>query len=63
MIPIQVGDTIRLKKPHPCGGYLWKVLRVGADFRIQCTTCNHNVMLPRKEVERRVKEVLPIERK
>lgn len=56
---IKVGDVLRLKKPHPCGGYLWEVLRVGADFRLRCTTCNRVVMLPRAEAERRTKEILP----
>ena len=34
MTVFQVGDVIRLKKPHPCGGYEWKILRIGADFRL-----------------------------
>ena len=55
MTVFQVGDVIRLKKPHPCGGYEWKILRIGADFRLECLTCGHTVMLPRSEVERRLK--------
>ena len=31
-----VGDVIRMKKPHPCGSYEWEILRVGADFRLKC---------------------------
>lgn len=54
---IKVGDLLRLKKPHPCGGYYWEVLRVGADFRLRCTTCNRVVMLSRAETERRLKEI------
>ena len=58
-MPMQlyVGDIIKLKKQHPCGGYNWEILRVGADFRIKCTTCGRQVWLPRSEVERRIKEV------
>lgn len=56
---INVGDVLRLKKPHPCGGYRWEVLRVGADFRLKCTTCGRVVMLPRSEAERRTKEISP----
>ncbi len=55
----QVGDVIRLKKPHPCGGHLWQVLRVGMDLRLQCQQCGRQVMLPRGEVEKRCQEILP----
>ena len=55
---IEVGDVLRLKKPHPCGGYCWEVLRVGADFRLKCTTCGHTVMLARNEAIRRTKEII-----
>lgn len=56
---VQIGDILKLKKPHPCGGYTWEVLRVGADFRIKCTTCGHSVMVGRNELVKRVKAVLP----
>ncbi len=48
----QVGQVIKMKKPHPCGGNEWKILRVGMDFRIQCTKCQRDVMVPRKLVEK-----------
>ena len=48
----QVGDIVKLKKPHPCGSYEWEILRVGADFRLKCTGCGHQVMLARKLVEK-----------
>lgn len=57
-MPLNVGDIVKLKKPHPCGGYNWEILRVGADFRIKCTTCDRQVWLSRSEVERRIKEVI-----
>ncbi|MCD7708263.1 MAG: DUF951 domain-containing protein [Clostridiales bacterium] len=46
-----------MRKPHPCGASEWEILRVGADFRLKCTGCGHQVMLPRREVEKFVKEV------
>lgn len=58
MTVFQVDDIIRLKKAHPCGGYEWKILRIGADFRLECLTCGRKVMLPRSEVERRLKTVI-----
>ncbi|MBQ1689518.1 MAG: DUF951 domain-containing protein [Lachnospiraceae bacterium] len=58
---IQVGDVVRLKKQHPCGSNLWEVLRVGIDFRLKCQGCGHQIMLPRKQVEKNVKEIIPKE--
>ena len=55
---INIGDVLRLKKPHPCGGYHWEVLRVGADFRLKCQTCGHTVMISRNDAVRRTKEVI-----
>lgn len=52
-----VGDIIRMKKPHPCGTYEWEILRVGADFRLKCTGCGHQVVVPRKLVEKNTREI------
>lgn len=54
---IQVGDIVKLKKGHPCGSKEWEVLRMGADFRIKCCGCGHQVMLPRTSLEKSVKEI------
>lgn len=48
----EVGDIVKLKKPHPCGSSQWEILRVGADFRLKCTGCGHQIMVPRKLVEK-----------
>ena len=48
----ELGDIITLKKPHPCGSKDWEVLRVGADFRLKCVVCGHQVMLARRLVEK-----------
>lgn len=50
-----VGETVRMKKPHPCGGYEFKILRVGIDFKIECLTCGHKIMLSRVKFEKGVK--------
>lgn len=52
-----IGDVIRMKKPHPCGSNEWEILRVGADFRLKCLGCEHQVMVPRKLVEKNTKEI------
>ena len=53
-----VGDIIKMKKPHPCGCKNFTLLRVGMDFKIQCEGCGHQVMVPRKKVEKNIKKVL-----
>ena len=54
---IQVGDTIQTKKPHPCGDNTFAVLRVGMDFRIRCTGCGREIMLPRARIEKNIRAV------
>lgn len=54
-LEIHIGDVVRLRKPHPCGGYEWQVVRLGADIGIVCETCQRRVLLPRREFEKRVK--------
>ena len=56
-VPVAVGDTVRLRKPHPCGGYEWQVTRIGADIGLRCLTCDHRVLLDRETFERRVVRV------
>lgn len=53
----EVGDMIRMKKPHPCGSSEWEILRVGADFRLKCAGCGHQVMVPRRLVEKNTREI------
>ena len=53
---IAVGDTILTRKQHPCGAASFEVLRVGMDFKIRCTGCGREVMLPRAKIAMNVKE-------
>ena len=48
----ELGDVIKMKKAHPCGTNQWEILRVGMDFRLKCCGCGHQIMLPRKQVEK-----------
>lgn len=48
----EVNDIIKMKKPHPCGCYEWEVMRVGADFRLKCVGCGHEIMIARRIVEK-----------
>lgn len=54
---VRVGDLLTMKKPHPCGGREFLVLRSGMDFRIRCTTCGHEVMVPRVKAEKNIKKI------
>ena len=53
-IAFAVDDVVRLKKSHPCGGFDWSVVRLGADIGIKCQTCGRRVLLPRRDLERRL---------
>ena len=53
---LEIGQIIKMKKKHPCGSYEWEILRVGADFRLKCVVCEHQVMLPRVKVEKNIKK-------
>ena len=54
---LHVGEIVKLKKQHPCGSSEWEILRVGMDFRLKCLGCGHQVMLPRKQVEKNIRQV------
>lgn len=50
---LSVGQLVRSKKNHPCGGNTWEVLRVGADIRVKCAACGRTVLFARSEFEKR----------
>ncbi len=58
VLELELGDRVRLRKPHPCGGYEWTVVRLGADIGLRCTTCDRRVLLPRPTLRKRVKLVI-----
>lgn len=53
-----LNDIVEMKKQHPCGVNKWKIIRMGADVRIKCEGCQHSVMIPRREFEKKMKKVL-----
>jgi hypothetical protein len=55
IVEFQLGDVIKLRKPHPCGSYDWTIVRLGADLGLRCVKCERRVLLPRSTVERRMK--------
>ena len=53
----EVGDIVTLKKKHPCGSFEWEILRVGADFKLRCLGCGHQIMIERRIVEKSTKQL------
>lgn len=54
---IRVSDILQMKKEHPCGEKRWLVLRVGADFRLRCLGCGHEVMISRVKAEKNIRGI------
>ena len=54
MLNLQLGDVLRLRRPHPCGSSSFEVVRLGADIGLRCVTCNRRIMLARSLLERRM---------
>lgn len=55
---IRLGDIVKMRKPHPCGGFEWEVVRLGADIGIRCGRCGRRVLIPRSQFLRQVKTLL-----
>lgn len=58
VVKFRIGDVVQLRKPHPCGGDTWTVVRLGADIGLVCAVCKHHVLLERRVLERRMKAFL-----
>ncbi len=56
---IKLDDVARLRKPHPCGGYEWKIVRLGADIGLECLRCGRRILLTRRTLARRMKSIFP----
>ena len=54
---IRINDILIMKKPHPCGSNRWLVLRTGADLRLRCMGCGHDLMIPRFKTEKNIRSV------
>lgn len=53
-----LGDRVEMKKKHPCGSFLWEIIRLGADIKIKCLGCGHIVMLPRTKFNKQIKKII-----
>lgn len=59
IVRYELGDVVRLKKPHPCGADTWEIYRTGIDFGLKCRGCGHRVMIPRPKFEKAVRQRWP----
>ena len=53
-----IGDIIEFKKTHPCGGKEWKMIRVGVDCKLECTTCARIIIIPRIDIIKKMKKFI-----
>jgi hypothetical protein len=58
VLEVGLGDVVRLKKVHPCGGYDWRVVRLGADIGLKCLKCGRRVLMERAAFEKRVRATI-----
>ncbi len=55
MTDVRMADVVRMRRPHPCGGTDWEVVRVGADIGLRCLQCDHHVLMERAVLRKRAK--------
>ena len=53
-----VGDTLIMKKKHPCSSVNFKVLRIGSDIMIRCEGCGRTLTIAREVLEKSIKKVI-----
>jgi hypothetical protein len=54
VLELLLGDVVRLRRAHPCGGRTWLVDRIGADIGLRCEVCARRVLVERRALERRI---------
>lgn len=55
---LKLHDKLELKRTHPCGSKEWEVLRVGMDIKLRCLGCGHEIMVPRRKVEKAIRRII-----
>lgn len=58
ILPLRPEDRIQMKKPHPCGGKVFRVVRVGSEVRVICETCGRDMNIDRVKLEKAIKQIL-----
>ena len=60
LVKYNIGDVVRMRKVHPCGGDQWEIMRTGIDFRLRCLKCGRVIMLPRPKFEKGVRSIITV---
>ena len=55
---LKVGVLVEVKKQHPCGSKVWKILRLGVDFKLECTGCGHQILVDRPKALKMIKKIV-----
>ncbi len=63
MMQYKLNDVVVMKKVHPCGSSEFEIVRLGADIKIKCLKCGHVIMIPRIELNKKIKKVIENEKK
>lgn len=58
ILPLHPEDRVQMKKPHPCGGKIFRILRVGSQVRVVCESCGRDMTLDRVKLEKAIKQIL-----
>ena len=58
VLPLHPEDRIQMKKPHPCGGKIFRIVRVGSEVRVICESCGRDMTLDRVKLEKAIKQIL-----
>lgn len=58
MLELRMGDVIRMRRKHPCGGFEWELVRLGADIGLRCRTCGRRVLMERSTLARRAEQLV-----
>ena len=53
------GETVTLKKKHPCGSAEWTVAGTGSDIKLKCCGCGRVMTLDRESLEKATVAVKP----
>ena len=54
----ELNDIVEMKKQHPCGTNRWQITRMGADIKIKWLKCDNNIMMPRREFNKKIKKII-----
>ena len=49
-------QVVKTKKTHVCGSNEWKIVRTGADLKLECLGCGRIIMMSKNELDKKIKQ-------